>query len=162
MTVEMGLLVSHKYINEVANGVAITANPFDLTQTDASAYYVNVAYGGDNAVVALPPGVTSDQFYYQVGAAGTPIVPISYTNQPLPPGQTTVLSVQQVAALGTALTAVKNTFQRVYRKAGSNWYAMDCEFKFAAVDAQGNITDKPVLWLKQARPYPNPNSTTCN
>jgi hypothetical protein len=163
LTVEMGLLVHHKYINEVANGVAITANPFSLTPgAEIDTYYINTAYGGDNAVVALPVGVTSDQFLYFVGAPNGQIEYLSHTNQPLPAGQTTVLSIQQVAALGTALTAVKNTFQRVYRKAGSNWYAMDCEFKFAAVDAQGNITDKPVLWLKQARPYPNPIGTTCN
>jgi hypothetical protein len=162
LTVEMGLLVHHKYINEVANGVSITANPYDLTQSDSPAFYVNTAYGGDNSVVALPAGVTSDQLLYFVGAPGTPTVYISHTNQPLPAGQTTVLSAKQVAELGAALTAVKKVFQRAYYDASANWYAMDCEFKFAAVDAQGNITDKPVLWLKQARPYPNPNSTTCN
>ncbi len=161
-SVGMGLLVHHKFINEVANGVAITANPYDLTQSDSAAYYINVAYGGDNAVVALPAGVTSDQFLYQVGAPGTPIVPISSTNQPLPANQMTVLSVQQVAALGKALTAVKTVFQKAYYDSGSNWYAMDCEFKFAAVDSIGNITNTPVLWLKQARPYPNPNGDTGN
>ncbi len=159
-SVGMGLLVHHKYIDEVANGVAITANPYDLKQSDSPAYYINTAYGGDNAIVALPAGVTSDQLLYYVGAAGTPIVYISHTNQPLPAGMTTVLSNAQVAELGAALTAVKNVFQKAY--AQPDWYAMDCEFKFAAVDSIGNITDKPVLWLKQARWYPNPNSDTDN
>ena len=157
-SVGMGLLVHHKFTNEVANGVAITANPYDLTQSDSPAYYINTAYGGDNAIVALPAGVTSDQLLYYVGAPGTPIVYISHTNQPLPAGMTTVLSNAQVADLGVALTAVKTVFRKAY--AQSDWYAMDCEFKFAAVDSIGNITDKPVLWLKQARWYPNPNSAT--
>ncbi len=156
--VGMGLLVHHKYINEIANGVAITANPYDLTQSDATTYFVNTAYGGVNSVVALPTGVTSDQFLYFVGAPGNNINYLQRTNQPLPAGSEHVLTPKQVNALGTALTLLNNVFRKAYTDQPTGWYAMDVEFKFCAVDYYGNITDTPTLWLKQARSYPNPNT----
>jgi hypothetical protein len=156
-SVGMGLLIHHKFLHEVANGVAITTNPYDLTQTDAPAYYINTCYGGDDQVVALPPGVTSDQLLYYVGAPGTPIVYLTHTNRPLPAGMTSVLTPVQIRELGTALTNVKSLFKKAY--AQPDWYAMDVEFKFEAVDAYGNVTNTPVLWVKQARWYPNPNNS---
>ena len=160
--VGMGLLVHHKYINETANGVAITANPYDLTQSDATAYLINTAYGGVNSVVALPPGVTSDQLLYFVGNPGNNINYLQQTNQPLPAGSEHVLTAKQIATLGTALTLVNNAFRKAYTDQTSGWYAMDVEFKFCAVDYYGNITDTPTLWLKQARSYPNPNASAGN
>ncbi len=160
--VGMGLLVHHKYINEVANGVAITANPYDLTQSDATTYFVNTAYGGVNSVVALPPGVTSDQFLYFVGAPGNNVNYIQRTNQPLPAGSEHVLTDKQIGSLGTALTLANGVFKNAYTDQVSGWYALDIEFKFCAVDSIGNITGTPTVWLKQARPYPNPNTSTGN
>ena len=116
MSVGMGLLVHHSY-NTTANGVAITTNPFDLTQSDALAYYVNMAYGDANHVVHLPPGVTTDQFLYFVGAVGKPIAYISRTNQPLPAGATTVLTDAQIGQVGAGLTLINDAFRKAYMKA---------------------------------------------
>lgn len=157
-TVGMALLVHPYFPNETANGVAVTANPFDAAQVNAEAYYVNVAYGGDAEVVHLPDGVTTDQFLYYVGASGNATSYISRWNQSLPDGKTTVLSDAQVSQLVQALTLIKNVFKKAYTR-DSGWYAMDVEFKFAPQTERGIPTSDPVLWIKQARPYPDPNAS---
>jgi hypothetical protein len=151
----MALLVHGYFPNETANGVAITANPYDLTQSNAEAYYVNVAYGGEAEVVHLPEGVTTDQFLYYVGASGNNTVYVSRTNQVLPKDRSNVLTEAEVGELVRALTLIKDTFRKAYAQDG--WYAMDVEFKFAPQDEWGVATSTPTLWIKQARPYPNPN-----
>ena len=154
-SVGMALLVHGYFPNETANGVAITANPFDLTQSNAEAYFINVAYGGDAEVVHLPMGVTTDQFLYYVGASGNNSVYVSRSNQRLPAGRTTVLNPVEVGQLVQALTTIKEVFRKAY--ATGTWYAMDVEWKFAAQNEWGVQTSTPTLWIKQARPYPNPN-----
>jgi len=154
-SVGMALLVHGYFPNETANGVAITANPYDLTQSNAEAYYVNVAYGGEAEVVHLPEGVTTDQFLYYVGASGSNAVYVSRTNQLLPKDRSNVLTEVEVGELVRALTLIKDTFRKAYAEDG--WYAMDVEFKFAPQDEWGVATSTPTLWIKQARPYPNPN-----
>ena len=156
-TVEMGLLVHHSY-NTTANGVAITTNPYDLTQSDAQAYYVNMAYGDTNKVVHLPPGVTTDQFLYYVGAPGTPIVYIAHTNQPLPAGWKTVLTDQQIGQMGVGLTLMNNTFRSAFTDS-SGWYALEVETEFSPSDNIGNPGPNS-LWFKQVTIYPNPNAAT--
>jgi hypothetical protein len=154
-SVGMALLVHGYFPNETANGVAITANPYDLTQSNAEAYYVNVAYGGEAEVVHLPEGVTTDQLLYYVGASGNNAVYVSRTNQQLPKDRSNVLTEVEVGELVRALTLIKDTFRKAYAEEG--WYAMDVEFKFAPQDEWGVATSTPTLWIKQARPYPNPN-----
>ena len=122
---------------------------------NSEAYYVNVAYGGDAEVVHLPEGVTTDQFLYYVGASGNNTVYVSRTNQVLPKGRSNVLTSAEVGELVRALTLIKDTFRKAYSE--PNWYAMDVEFKFAPQDGWGLATSTPTLWIKQARPYPNPN-----
>jgi len=158
-SVGMALLVHHTFQNETANGVAVTNNPFDSTGMNPG-FYVNVEYGGDAEVVHLPPGVTTDQFLYFYGTPNNPIQPISSSN--LIPEGTTVLTASQTYALGTALDAIHRLFAPAYRKSSTSWYAMDVEFKFAPVDAVGNVTSEPTLWVKQARPYPGRGSVTSN
>jgi len=158
-TVGMALLVHPYFPHETANGVAITANINDLSQTSVEGYTVNVAYGGDVEVVAPPDGVTTDQFIYYVGATGNPVTYLQRWNQPLPDGRTTVLTEPEIADLAAVLTKIKNVFKRAYTL-DSGWYAMDVEFKFAPQSMFGLPTSKSTLWIKQARPYPDPNTTT--
>jgi len=158
-SVEMGLLVHHSY-NTTSNGVAITTNPYDLTQSDSPAYYVNVAYGDTNKVVHLPPGVTTDQFLYYVGAPGNPVVYISYTNQPLPAGWKTVLTDQQIGQMGSGLTLINKVFKKAFTDT-SGWYALEVEVEFSPTDAIGNAGPNS-LWFKQVTVYPNPNSSANN
>ncbi len=158
-TVGMSLLVHAYFPNETANGVAVTANITDLSQTSALGYTINVAYGGDAEVVALPDGVLTDQFIYYPLASGNTTRYLQHWNQPLPAGRTNVLTEVEIGQLGAVLTKINTVFRLAYTL-DSGWFAMDVEFKFAPQDERGIPTTTSTLWIKQARPYPDPNATT--
>lgn len=149
-TVGMALLVHHNFPDEEANGVAVTANPFDPSGLDP-AFYVNVQVGGDVEVVAPPPGIKSDQFLYFFASPNQPIAFLARSNL-VPTGQS-VLTTAQTYSLGVALKAIHERFSPAYGPASGNtgWYAMDVEFKFDDDEAPGQ---PPALYVKQARPYP--------
>lgn len=149
-SVGMALLVHSNFPNEEANGVAVTANPFDAAGIDP-AFYVNVQYGGDAEVVAPPAGVTSDQFLYYFSQPNQPITFLAHSNLVAP--NSTVLSTTQTYQLGRALDAIHKRFSAAYGPAAGNlgWYAMDVEFKFDDDDVVGQT---PKLFIKQSRPYP--------
>lgn len=153
-SVGMALLVHNNFPDEEANGVAITNNPFDATGVDP-AFYVNVQYGDEVEVVAPPPGVTSDQFLYFFSAPNQPITYLAHSS--LVGDGKTVLSATQVHDLGVAMDAIHKRFSPAYGPASGNngWYAMDIEFKF---DDEANPGKPPVLYVKQARPYPGRGS----
>lgn len=150
VNVGMALLVHHSFPDEEANGVAVTANPFDASGLEPG-FYVNVQAGGDAEVVHPPPGITSDQFLYFFDSPNQPITFISHSN--LVPAGTTVLTKAQTFELGRALSAIHDRFSPAYGPAAGNrgFYAMDVEFKFDDDDAPG---EPPKLAVKQARPYP--------
>ncbi len=149
-SVAMALLVHHNFPEEEANGVAVTANPFDASGIDP-AFYINVQYGGEVEVVHPPPGIASDQFLYFFGSPNQPISYLAHSS--LVPAGETVLSTKQVYQLGTALDAIHHRFSSAYGPAAGNdgWYAMDIEFKF---DDEADPGQPPTLYIKQARPYP--------
>ncbi|MDI3284484.1 PEP/pyruvate-binding domain-containing protein [Polyangium sp. 15x6] len=149
-SIGMALLVHHNFPDEEANGVAVTANPFDEAGVDP-AFYVNVQYGGDVEVVAPPPGVTSDQFLYYFTQPNQPITYLTHSSL-LAEGER-VLTTAQIHQLGVALDAIHARFSPAYGPAAGNkgWYAMDIEFKFDDEAAPG---ETPTLYIKQARPYP--------
>ena len=152
-SVGMALLVHQNFPNEAANGVAITANPFDASGLDP-ALYVNVQLGGDVEVVSPPPGVTSDQFLYYFSQPNQPISFIAHSSL-VASGQT-VLTTSQTYELGQALSLIHDRFSAAYGPgAGNNgWYAMDIEFKF---DNEDDPSKPPRCFIKQARPYADPN-----
>jgi len=152
-TVHMALLVHHNYPDEEANGVALTANPFDPSGIDQPAFYINVQYGGAAEVVHPPPGVTSDGLlFYYYSTPDRPVTYLTHSNIILP-GET-VLSPAQVLELGTALAAIHERFSWAYgpkaAMPNTGYYAMDCEFKF---DDDENPGKPARLFMKQARPY---------
>ena len=146
----MALLVHHNFAQEEANGVAVTANPFDPSGL-VPGLYINVQWGGGAEVVDPPPGITSDEFIYQFTYPGQPIIFISHSNLVL--DGTTVLTPAQTYELGSALDLIHRRFSPAFGPlAGNNgWYAMDCEFKF---DDEANPGAPATLYMKQARPYP--------
>jgi hypothetical protein len=148
-SVGMALLAHYNFPDEEANGVAVTANPFDASGLDP-AFYVNVQFGGDVEVVHPVPGITSDQFLYYFSQPGQPVTYIARSS--LVPAGRTVLTPAQRNQLGNALNAIHQRFSPAYGPAAGNtgWYAMDVEFKF---DNDGAI-GLPRLFIKQARPYP--------
>jgi pyruvate, water dikinase len=148
--VAMALLVHTNFPEEEANGVAVTNNIFDLSDSSPG-FYVNVQKGGTFEVVHPPPGVTSDSFLYQFGFQGMPIIYYTHSNV-VGPGET-VLSERQIYDLGKALNVIHQRFSNAYKKSQNSWYGMDVEFKF---DDEANPGTTPTLYIKQARPYPGP------
>ena len=146
--VAMALLVHTNFPAEEANGVAITANIFD-TSGNAPGFYVNVQKGGDFEVVHPPAGITSDSFLYQYGFMGMPV--IYYTHSNIIEAGQRVLDERQINELGKALDIIHTRFRNAYQPKPTDWYAMDCEFKF---DDEANPGSTPTLYIKQARPYP--------
>jgi len=148
--VAMALLVHHNFpdASETANGVAVSANPFDPTGLEP-AFYVNVQTGGVAEVVAPPPGANSDQLLYYFYYAGQPTTYLGHSN--LIPAGATVLTASQIFALGTALDAIQARFSPAYgpQSGFTGWYGMDVEFKFDDEYSPG----QPQLSVKQARPY---------
>ena len=141
--VGMALLCHRSFPDEEANGVAITNNLFDPSGLEP-AFYVNVQVG-EESVVQPEAGVISDQFLYYFDLPNQPIVYLASSSL-IPEGET-VLTERQVYDLGVALKQVHTFFAPAY--GDSSFYAMDTEFKF---DGVGD--EEPVLYLKQARPYP--------
>lgn len=146
-SVTMALLVHEYFADEEANGVAVTNNVYDSTGL-SPAFYINVQQGGDAEVVHPPKGVQTDQILYYFDSPNQPISYLAHSN--LIPVGTTVLTKYQLYTLGTALKAIHERFMPAY-SSGSDWYAMDVEFKF---DNQAAPAELATLYIKQARPYP--------
>jgi hypothetical protein len=142
--------VHHNFPDEEANGVALTANPYDASGLEPG-FYVNVQWGGEAEVVHPPAGITSDEFIYFFESQNRPISFLTHSN--LVPAGETVLSARQTYELGMALAAIHQRFSPAYGpQAGNNdWYAMDVEFKFDDEAAPGQPAS---LYIKQARPHP--------
>lgn len=141
----MALLVHHSFPDEEANGVAITANIYDVTGLEPG-FYVNVQEG-EESVVFPDAGVTTDQYIHYFYSPGQPIVYIAHSN--LVDADETVLTNAESYDLGVALDAIHYYFFEVYGTKGG-FYGMDVEFKFDDLDSGGT----PTLHVKQARPYP--------
>ena len=109
-SVGMALLVHNSFPDEEANGVAITANPFDPSGLEPG-FYINVQVG-EESVVQPAAGITSDQFIYQFDFPGQPIIFIAHSN--LVPRGKTVLTNAQTHTLGIALKEIHEFFQPVY------------------------------------------------
>ena len=151
-SVAMALLVHKNFPDEYekANGVAITANPFDESGLEP-AFYINVQFGGKVEVVAPPAGTTSDQILYFFDNPNQPITYLAHSN--IITAGSNVLSREQVHSLGVALDAIHTRFSPAYGPAAGNkgFYAMDIEFKFSN---EADPSKPATLHVKQARPYP--------
>lgn len=157
-SVGMALLVHNDFPEEEANGVAVTENPYDLTRLNP-AFYINVQFGGFVEVVHPLPGVFSDQFLLYYDKANEPTDYLSHSNL-VPKGWTendTVLTRIQIHQLAVALKAIHERFTWAYGSVATppnyGWYAMDVEFKY---DDYENPGQPAKLYIKQARPYPEP------
>ena len=147
----MALLVHHNFLNEFANGVAVTANIFDSSGLEP-AFYINVQSGGDAEVVAPPPGIYSDELLYFYSYDMMPITYLGHSN--LIPAGTTVLSTEQIRNLGTVLQLINTRFSPAYGPAAGNngFYGLEVDIKFELGD-NPTPTTVPELFIKQARNY---------
>ena len=145
----MALLVHHNFPDEEANGVAITANPFDASGLQPG-FYINVQQGGEAEVVA--PAAWRDQRRVHPGL-GLP-GPADHDHLPLqhhPARHHACSTPTQVNELGKALDVIHKRFSPAYGPASGNtgFYGLEVDFKF---DSEA-VRPKPRLFVKQARPY---------
>jgi hypothetical protein len=146
--VGMALLVTPNFPDEEANGVAITNNIFDTSGLEP-AFYVN-AQEGETGVVLPDEGILPDAYLQYFYYENQPVVYIQHSTE-VPEGDT-VLTNDEVYTLGVALDAINTWFLDVYGSDGG-WYGMDVEWKYDDKYTPGT----PMLFIKQARPYPAPD-----
>ncbi|MDX2022061.1 MAG: PEP/pyruvate-binding domain-containing protein [Deltaproteobacteria bacterium] len=144
-SVGMAILCSVSFVDEEANGVALTANPFDTSGLEP-AFYVNVQKG-ETSVVLPGSKTTTDELIYHYYSPGQPAVYLAHSS--LVGSGKTVITREQMFELGGALDKVHEYFRPAYGTA-AGFYAMDVEFKF---DDMGS-GKTPTVWIKQARPHP--------
>jgi pyruvate,water dikinase len=144
--VAMAVLMNPSYPDELANGVAITANIFDPAAEGEDAFYVN-AQRGETSVVSPDPSVVAEQLIYYYFHANQPATVLATSS--LPPLGTPVLTRAQLFDLGTQLDALRRHFDDIFSAPpGYGHLPMDVEWKLVG-DAEGTHIE-----VKQARPYP--------
>jgi hypothetical protein len=132
---KMGVLCHHSFQDEIANGVAITRNPF---REGSRAYFVNAQLGDVSVVFseAVP-----EQFLYY----GFDPPEIEYLSHSSLTFGARVLSAEEITELVAALQRIHVHFYQYFGVGlPQSQYGMDVEWKF---DADG------ALFIKQARPY---------
>ncbi len=139
----MGVLVHPNFDDELANGVAVTKNPYN---SDGRGCYINVQVG--EALVTNPdPGATPEEVLVMETSVsneeeGFEIIPIHCSN--LVAKGKKVMTEKQLKDLANQLRKIQNHFLLVYDKKESDRFAMDVEFK---------INQEGFLVIKQARPW---------
>ena len=138
----MGVLVHPNYSGELANGVAVSFDPFTSREC---CYYVNTQIGEDLVTNpdahSVPEEVLLRENGYNVLA----------TSNQLEPGQL-LLSDDQMTRLRQHLEGIHEKFKDLYSPAPGERFAIEIEFK---------ITSDDILAIKQARPWVfSPNSNT--
>ena len=131
----MGVLVHPNYSDELANGVAVSFDPFG--RRDGS-YYVNTQLGED---LVTNPEAHSAPEEMLLHADGTYTV-TARSNQ-VPAGQL-LMSDAQLGQLRRHLEAIHDEFEELYGIGSGQEFAMEIEFK---------ITSENILSIKQARPW---------
>jgi len=140
LSAAMGVLVHPNFDDEIANGVAVTKNPFD---PDWPGFYVNVQVG-ESLVTNPDPNATPDELLVAaIGPEG------QYETQyirrsSLTTGGAGVMTPEQIARLTRAMETIQQRFRALYRAEDDPLFAMDIEFKTAAGGG---------LVVKQARPW---------
>ena len=136
----MGVLVHENFDDELANGVAVTKNPYDPFWPG---FYVNVQVG-ESLVTNPDPNATPDELLISaIGEHGeyeTQYIRRSTLTQ----GDATVMTAPQIVELTKLLATIQERFKVLYDKQDDPGFAMDVEFK---VDLHG------LLKVKQARPW---------
>ena len=131
----MGVLVHPNYSDELANGVAVSFDPFG--RRDGS-YYVNTQLGED---LVTNPEAHSAPEEMLLHPDGTYTV-TARSNQ-VPAGQL-LMSDAQLDQLRRHLEAIHDEFEELYGIGSGQEFAIEIEFK---------ITSDNVLSIKQARPW---------
>ncbi|HTE52883.1 MAG TPA: PEP/pyruvate-binding domain-containing protein [Kofleriaceae bacterium] len=141
--IAMGILVHPTYVDETAQGVAITANLFDPGQAGEDAFYINVQQGDVSVVQPPESGIVADQLLYFYFYNNQPAT--YFTHSSLVADGQTVLSRAELFQLGSALSAIRDHFAGLYELPdGFARLPLDIEF-----ERVGGVVE-----VKQARPHP--------
>ena len=135
MAAAMGVLVHPNYSDELANGVAVSFDPF---RSPTGNYYVNTQVGEDLVTNPVAHSVPEELLLTNYGT----YIPLATSNQ-LPPGQL-IMSDEQVQQLRERLNTIHKKFKKLYGVVRGQQFAMEIEFK---------ITSDNILVIKQARPW---------
>lgn len=136
--VAMALLVHPAFVEEAANGVALTANVFNPRRPG---FYINVQVG-EASVTNPGPGEVPDQFILYTWYDEPEAEYLAYSNLT---DDGPVLSWQEVLEMYDVLSRIHAHFKPIYTKPGV-LYGMDVEFKLEGAERR--------LVIKQARPLP--------
>ncbi len=136
----MGVLVHPNYDDEVANGVAVTKNPFD---PNWDGFYVNVQVG-ESLVTNPDPNATPDELLISAIGPNEEYETQYIRRSTLTVDGARVMTPEQIAELTEALETIQRRFRGIYRAENTPGFAMDVEFK---VDVAGRLV------VKQARPW---------
>ena len=131
----MGVLVHPNYSDELANGVAVSFDPFG--RRDGS-YYVNTQLGEDLVTNPEAHSVPEEMLLHADGA-----YTVTARSNQVPAGQL-LMSDAQLGQLRRHLDAIHDEFEELYGIGSGEEFAMEIEFK---------ITSDNVLSIKQARPW---------
>ena len=131
----MGVLVHPNFSDELANGVAVSFDPF--SGRDGS-YYVNTQLGEDLVTNPEAHSVPEEMLLHPDGTYTV----LSRSNQ-IPAGEL-LMSDAQIEQLRLALGTLHDRFAVLYGVEPGEQFAMEIEFK---------ITSDNVLSIKQARPW---------
>ena len=131
----MGVLVHPNYSDELANGVAVSFDPFG--RRDGS-YYVNTQLGEDLVTNPEAHSVPEEMLLHPDGT-----YTVTARSNQVPAGQL-LMSDAQLDQLRRHLEAIHDEFEELYGIGSGQEFAMEIEFK---------ITSDNVLSIKQARPW---------
>ena len=141
--VAMAILVHPAYVDETAQGVAISANLFDPGPTGEDAFYVNVQWGDVSVVQPPSSGIVADQLLYFYFHNNQPAT--YFTHSSLTAAGEPVLTRRQLFDLGRSLDAIRDHFETFYDPPdGFARLPLDVEFE--------RVGD--AIEIKQARPHP--------
>ena len=133
----MGVLLHPNYSDELANGVAVSADPFYGT---ADRFYVNVQVGEE--LVTNPSALAvPEELLLGTGEEFTTTL-VQHSN--LVADDARVLSDTHIATLQAALRTIHARFRTLYGVAEDADFAMEIEFK---------VTSDDRFAVKQARPW---------
>ena len=131
----MGVLVHPNYSDELANGVAVSFDPFG--RRDGS-YYVNTQLGEDLITNPEAHSMPEEMLLHPDGA-----YTVTALSNQVPAGQL-LMSDAQLGQLRRHLEAIHDEFEELYGIGSGQEFAMEIEFK---------ITSENILSIKQARPW---------
>ena len=131
----MGVLVHPNYSDELANGVAVSFDPF---YDGPGRYYVNTQLGEDLITNPLPRSVPEELLLLPDGN-----YLVRSTSNLVGRGEL-LMSDAQLVQLAQHLTTIHEHFEALYKPGPGEPFAMEIEFK---------ITSDDILAIKQARPW---------